>query len=217
MCEGKHEEMQKEVKRELIASYLTNKQPNEKSTLCKFFMKGNCIFDEEQCKYSHSIDALQYYPEKVDAKIADEGWFVQKPVFIDKTLGYPSLCKYQRVLERDPAYKWIEPEEINKNAEVRQRLRGLLMRDLYRDFIKMLEKRLNGCRLTTSCVEIHYHNVGFGKCLSNRFQTFLQGLESIGYCEGSYVQAPFLNRRRAFIFPMMDETEADRYFARRLH
>lgn len=81
-----------------MQAYLYNTLPNQKTTLCKFYMKGNCMFDEEECKYSHSIQQLNYRPEAHEGKITDEGWFAQKPIFIDKTLGYPSLMRYQAVL-----------------------------------------------------------------------------------------------------------------------
>jgi hypothetical protein len=81
----------------------------------------------------------------------------------------------------------------------------------------LLEKRFPDCNMTNTFVDIHYHNVGFPKCLSNRFQNFLQILEEIGYCEGVFNQIPFVNKKKSYIFTIPSEEALDIYFKNRLH
>lgn len=34
---------------------------NEKEQYCYFFLRGCCMFSEEICKYSHSLEHLKYF------------------------------------------------------------------------------------------------------------------------------------------------------------
>lgn len=96
---------QKENHKILVDQYLGQKPKNYKTSICKFYIRGVCLFDEDHCHFCHSFDTLIYEPR--DHKITDVEWFEQKAIFKEKKhRTYPSFFRYQNiVMKENPDYE----------------------------------------------------------------------------------------------------------------
>ena len=194
------------LNQDLIKQYMDSKYVNEKSSICKFYMKGLCMFTEEECKYCHSFDTLKYVPR--DFRILDPEYFEQKALFAEPRLNYFALERYQEKLQqKDPSFTCFSLGEINKTSTIRQELRFQMHNDLYIQFMRKLEELYPHAHFTVSFVRREYNNAGLNKTKVDKFPSFLERLETIGFEVDSFLVPPCLTVKKEYVFrrPPMEE------------
>jgi len=171
------------TREEALKSYLEKDVPDGKSTFCRFFRRGCCLFTAKECKHAHGTSDLQF--KKIDleeyerncktavaenAEAENEKGKSKKDednedeVFIDKDsekqpsimleLNYKDLYEYQFILkERGDIEKIHSLSDINLDGPLRRTLRELFCRDLQEEFVELLFKEYNTNALKKSFIE----------------------------------------------------------------
>ncbi|KAL4453230.1 hypothetical protein ABPG73_022085 [Tetrahymena malaccensis] len=161
-CSDKSEKIMR--KNKLIEEYLQMQFKNQKKKLCRYWLRGLCIFEKQQCQYSHGIEDLIY--EAYDEKIDDPDYIdfmSQKPLW--KLRSYVSLYKEQQILlQKGLIDKIHSQEDLDNTKELRENIRDIMQKDAMELFMEEIWKHYGReIVLTESFVVREFRRVGFFK------------------------------------------------------
>ena len=119
-------------------------QPPTKASLCRYFLRGFCLFEQPDCPFAHGIQDLDYQPFSA----GDE---VQFDYLEDCPFTQLQACKAPRNyinLYRFQDTQKYSLEELNQEREKRAEVRGQLHQAMLWQFMELLEKRYPGANWT---------------------------------------------------------------------
>jgi hypothetical protein len=140
---------------ELFRAYREKEAPNGKSILCRFFMRGLCIFSPNDCKFAHGIKDLKWKPLdfeehfKMSSKKFDEeykSWskrwaeiLKEQQPSLNLEYTYKNLLEYQEeFFKQGLVDKKMTIEELDANEDNRRDLKVLMHVALTKEFIDHL-------------------------------------------------------------------------------
>jgi len=153
----KHEKQSNLQKRDEIVKIYSEREVNEgKSQLCRFFMRGLCIFDAQTCKFAHGIKDLSFKQLDIeelekgssnkkkdeDYKIWEKKWadiLKERQPSLNLEFTYKILYEYQeKLLEEGRITRKFTIEELNADENIRKDIRVLMHVDLTKEFVNYL-------------------------------------------------------------------------------
>jgi len=170
---------------DILKQYLEKDVPDGKSTFCKFYRRGGCIFTEKECKHAHRPSDLQFkridleeyeksYAEGSGAGIEkankeaenEEDDYIrnnrEKQLSIVNEINYTDVYEYQFVLkERGEVEKIYSQAEINLDTPLGKSIRDMLIRDMQQGFVDFLFKEYNTNALRKSFIEKCFNSCGW--------------------------------------------------------
>jgi len=165
---------------DIIKQYLEKDVPDGKSTFCRFYRRGCCLFTAKECKHAHGARDLQFkridleeYEKNCKAAAENSEATNEKPKkeedneeenYVDKDrdkqpsimleMNYKDVYEYQFILkERGEVEKIYSQSDINLDRPLRKSIRDMLMRDLQQEFVDFLYKEYNTDALKKAFIE----------------------------------------------------------------
>ena len=150
-------ELLQEERQKIIQEYCKLNPSDRKKSLCRFYLRGLCLFDKETCNYSHGVDDLvfQSYQGEPIAWNYERTDYNQTP-FIPKVTKYTVLYDFQKE-------KIYTIEQIDENRGVRMVIRDKMVKEECEKFLKLLEKMYPGVEFTSDFLEREFTRAGFNK------------------------------------------------------
>jgi hypothetical protein len=177
-----------------------------KRSLCRFYVRGLCVLKKEECHFSHGIDDLEYHAwagEEVEEDYLKDAPFCQK-----KAIKGPRV--YINLYEFQPTKKYTL-EQLNSDRPLRTEVRAEMHRQLFHDFIELLERSHPGANLTEEMLVREYTRAGFNKLMTRikfaHLASYLCDAEGSRYFRKSFVMPPCLKRETTFLFKRAPEEE----------
>jgi len=175
-------------KDESVKEYLEKRTDNKKKQLCRFYLRGSCIFTPEQCHFSHGVEDLifekpdlELFQEKLkninpeqDRKSQEE--HIIEEFFTKKTrdqrrkeqpalsVGVSSQILYEYHFEM---VRWGElekaftPEEVDSDPKIRTLIKEAFQRDLQQELTQFFFAIYDVKFLPKSFVELCFLLVGW--------------------------------------------------------
>jgi len=188
---------------ELIEGYNAREVADGKSTLCRFYMRGICIFDAKDCKFAHGIDDLKFQELNIeeyqkggqfDRKLNEEYQIWQRDWVdvlketqpsLNLEFTYKNLYDYQQKLfDKGVLEKIVDQEKIDSDEVLRHEIWTNMHVDLTKQFIDFLFKKYNKPYLKRTFVEKCYQSIGWktnwSKILDGEFCYDVQ-LSKVGF------------------------------------
>lgn len=130
---------ERELKRK---EYLDSTPSDYKEELCRFWLRGLCLFSKDVCKYAHDIDDLIFkkYNNEVldfDGKLKD---YNQKQLWIEDKPSYVNVYDYQFKIS-EKLERIYSQEEIDTDRRIRAVIRSFQHSESLVSFYNLLLKR----------------------------------------------------------------------------
>ena len=172
------------VAREDKLKHYTEKEVVDgKSSICRFFLRGLCIFPASGCKFAHGPEDLQFKKlpyedmdtnpskekkpsakkekekEKDDEDAEDETVVKKQPSLL-LGINYKDLFEYQfKLKDQGKIDRLYTPEEINKDGKIRRMIRGFFHTDLQIAFLNKLYAEYNTNALKKGFIDKCFQSV----------------------------------------------------------
>jgi hypothetical protein len=114
-----------ERKHELINGYINSVPERPKESLCRFYLRGLCLFEAKDCRMSHGINDLIYHKTQHNNNYKED-WGSVVSSFNEKPL-YRGELSYKSLYESQEEKKYTL-QEVNSNKPLRYQLRRELHR-----------------------------------------------------------------------------------------
>ena len=172
-----------EKKEDILAEYFATQKPECKKHLCRFFLKGKCLFDASQCHFSHGIDDLifekpdlesnlqkikeTYKPEETkdhtelnEKRTKEQKDREQPSLNLEET--YKVLFEFQpRMIEMGELEQIHSQEEIDSVPKLRMVIRNVFQTQLQQRLLNFFFNQYDVKFLAKEFVELCYVKVGW--------------------------------------------------------
>jgi len=180
-----------EKKEEILAEYFANQKPDSKKFLCRFFLKGKCLFDQKQCHFSHGLDDLIFEKPGLEMnlqRIKDHAKQEKiREEFEDPSMGveelhdrqskeqksreqpslnledtYRTLFEFQsRMIQMNESKQLHSQEEIDKDPKLRGMIKDIFQRDLQQKLLYFFFNQYNMRFLPKEFIDLCFSKIGW--------------------------------------------------------
>ena len=164
---------------EIINSYRSQNLKDSKSQLCRFFMRGLCIFNKDDCQFAHGVNDILY--KKVDISIYDQkfsdyrkdeeylNWQrscfeIQKASQPSLNLGftYKVLFEYQfKLIEEGLMREPYDQDQLDEEDSCRNEVKAYMHTDLVKQFLIFFFKEYDRNYLKRSFINKCFMDIGW--------------------------------------------------------
>ncbi|EAR82184.1 3'-5' exonuclease (macronuclear) [Tetrahymena thermophila SB210] len=210
-CSDKSEKIMR--KNKLIEEYLSKQYKNQKKKLCRYWLRGLCIFEKQQCQYSHGIEDLVY--EAYDEKIDDPDYIdfmSQKPLW--KQRSYVSLFQEQEILlQKGLIDKIHSQEDLDNTKELRENIRDIMQKNAMELFMEEIWKYYGReTILTESFIVREFRRVGFFKLGYTLKNQMIVDIVAINKCFVSQTVLPPLVQKTQILYAFPPYEKAIKHY-----
>lgn len=163
------------------------------------------MLPKEACRFSHGIHDLDYQPY-MEGEVVEEDYlkdtdFCQKKA-VKGPRNYINLYDFQTT-------KKYTLEQLNNERPLRVEVRSEMHRQMFHDFIELIELKHPGANLTEEMLIREYTRVGFNKLMTrikfSHLVSYLCDVEGSKYFKKTIIMPPCVKREVSFIFKKASE------------
>lgn len=118
--------------------------PPPKRVLCRFYLRGLCVYRSKECRFSHGVWDLDYHYWK-EGEFIDYDYHKSRDNEQRNTVKGPRIFKDLYEYQQEKVYSL---EELNTVKQARADVRSRMHQEMYKDFMNLLEIKHPGTPFT---------------------------------------------------------------------